>query len=271
MGTSQSKPSPSDTQQRQRADELSQLVLERVRALNLDTDRQSRQRSRNEHAVQSFDTKTGDEFVLIEKRGHDDDKAVSTCARVARTSSKVVSIGAVEQWERELLSDPKNRLALSALSSNAATSILSSRAALVHDTQTFNVRIPAEGAPVTNQRASGRCWLFASTNVFRIALMKRHDLKELELSQAYLFFWDKLEKANYFLESVLDTVKEPLDGRLLHALMASPVGDGGQWDMVANLVAKYGLVSFFFSGLSVVTSASFFCFIPPHHDDGSID
>ncbi len=96
---------------------------------------------------------------------------------------------------------------------------------------------------MTNQRSSGRCWLFASTNVFRIALMKKHNLKEFELSQAYLFFWDKLEKANYFLESVLDTVDEPLDGRLLQALMSSPVGDGGQWDMVANLVEKYGLVS----------------------------
>jgi len=73
--------------------------------------------------------------------------------------------------------------------------------------------------------------------------MKKHNLKEFELSQAYLFFWDKLEKANYFLESVLDVTREPLDGRLMQSLLASPVGDGGQWDMVANLVEKYGLVS----------------------------
>lgn len=73
--------------------------------------------------------------------------------------------------------------------------------------------------------------------------MKRYKLKEFELSQSYLFFWDKLEKANYFLEQVLDTTNEELDGRLVQALMHSPVGDGGQWDMVANLVEKYGLVS----------------------------
>ncbi|KAF1981348.1 peptidase C1B, bleomycin hydrolase [Aulographum hederae CBS 113979] len=72
--------------------------------------------------------------------------------------------------------------------------------------------------------------------------MKKYNLESFELSQAYLFFWDKLEKANYFLENVLDTVDEPLDGRLLQELMKSPVGDGGQWDMVANLVEKYGLV-----------------------------
>ena len=73
--------------------------------------------------------------------------------------------------------------------------------------------------------------------------MKKYNLKEFELSQAYLFFWDKLEKANYFLEQILDTVEEPLDGRLVQELLSSPVGDGGQWDMVANLVEKYGLVS----------------------------
>lgn len=71
--------------------------------------------------------------------------------------------------------------------------------------------------------------------------MQKYKLKEFELSQAYLFFWDKLEKANYFLESVLDTVDEPLDGRLISTLMASPVGDGGQFDMVKNLVLKYGV------------------------------
>ena len=72
--------------------------------------------------------------------------------------------------------------------------------------------------------------------------MKKYKLKEFELSQAYLFYWDKLEKANFFLEQILDTVEQPLDGRTVQTLLASPVGDGGQWDMVANLVQKYGLV-----------------------------
>lgn len=72
--------------------------------------------------------------------------------------------------------------------------------------------------------------------------MKRHNLDKFELSQAYLFFYDKLEKANYFLEQILDTVNEPLDTRLVRTLLGSPVSDGGQWDMVYNLVHKYGLV-----------------------------
>ena len=72
--------------------------------------------------------------------------------------------------------------------------------------------------------------------------MKRHNLSSFELSQAYLFFYDKLEKANFFLENILDTLDEELDSRLLKELMSSPVSDGGQWDMVYNLVKKYGLV-----------------------------
>ncbi|KAL8942935.1 MAG: hypothetical protein Q9211_001185 [Gyalolechia sp. 1 TL-2023] len=156
--------------------------------------------------------------------------------------SPTVSISETEQWEKELMEDPKNRLALSALSANNAMSILTQRSAVISDTQNFNIKIGLEGAPITNQKSSGRCWLFAATNVFRVAVMKRYNLKEFELSQAYLFYWDKLEKANYFLEQILDTAEEDLEGRLMQTLLASPVGDGGQWDMVANLVEKYGLV-----------------------------
>lgn len=72
--------------------------------------------------------------------------------------------------------------------------------------------------------------------------MKKYKLDSFQLSQAYLFYWDKMEKANYFLENILETTSEGIDSRLTQALLASPVGDGGQWDMVANLVEKYGLV-----------------------------
>ncbi|GAM89971.1 hypothetical protein ANO11243_080110 [Dothideomycetidae sp. 11243] len=153
-----------------------------------------------------------------------------------------VSVTDTEAWMRQLLQDPKQRLALSALSSNDPASILESPSVVLRDTQTFNTAIPHEGTPVTSQRSSGRCWIFAATNVFRVALMKKYNLDKLELSQSYLFFWDKVEKANYFLQNVLDTAKEPIQGRLVSSLLASPVNDGGQWDMLANLVAKYGLV-----------------------------
>lgn len=74
--------------------------------------------------------------------------------------------------------------------------------------------------------------------------MKHYTLEEFELSQAYLFYWDKLEKANYFLEQILDTTAEDLEDREIHTLLQIPVGDGGTWDMAANLVEKYGLVPY---------------------------
>ncbi|RMZ89538.1 hypothetical protein DV736_g3230, partial [Chaetothyriales sp. CBS 134916] len=158
------------------------------------------------------------------------------------TSDPALSVATATAWEKELLADAKNRLALSALLSNDVKSVVTQKIATLSDTQMFNIKIPFEGSPITNQRSSGRCWLFATTNVLRVALMKKHNLKTFELSQAYLFFWDKLEKSNWFLEQIIDTSSQPLNSRLVQELLSSPVSDGGQWDMAANLVAKYGLV-----------------------------
>ncbi|MCI2085488.1 MAG: C1 family peptidase [Olsenella sp.] len=93
-----------------------------------------------------------------------------------------------------------------------------------------------------NQERSGRCWMFASLNTMRYRVIKKYNLKTFELSQAYPLFWDKLEKSNWFLENILDTLDEPLDGRLVSFLLTDPIGDGGQWDMFRSLVKKYGVV-----------------------------
>jgi len=78
--------------------------------------------------------------------------------------------------------------------------------------------------------------------VLRAEAIKNLNVKEFELSQSYLMFWDKLEKSNYFLESVIATLDEPIDGRLFMFLLKDPLQDGGQWDMFINLVKKYGVV-----------------------------
>ena len=102
--------------------------------------------------------------------------------------------------------------------------------------------IDIEAGKLTNQKASGRCWMFAALNTMRVRVMKKYNLKNMELSQNYLLFYDKLEKCNYFLETVLDTLDEETSGRMIAWLMADPVSDGGQWDMLANLIRKYGVV-----------------------------
>lgn len=94
----------------------------------------------------------------------------------------------------------------------------------------------------TDQQRSGRCWMFASLNTMRYRIIKKYDLKTFELSQCYPLFWDKMEKSNWFFENILDTLDEPLTGRLMAFLLDAPIGDGGQWDMFKSLVRKYGVV-----------------------------
>lgn len=95
---------------------------------------------------------------------------------------------------------------------------------------------------VTAQKKSGRCWLFSSLNLLRSSARVKLGVKDFEFSQNYVFFWDKLERANWFLTDVIATADEPLDGRLLQFLLADVLGDGGQWDMAVSLYLKHGLV-----------------------------
>lgn len=92
-----------------------------------------------------------------------------------------------------------------------------------------------------DQKRSGRCWMFASLNTMRYRIMKKYQLKTFELSQSFPLFYDKLEKSNWFLENILDTLDEELSCRLLAYLLSDPIGDGGQWDMFKSLVRKYGV------------------------------
>ena len=133
-----------------------------------------------------------------------------------------------------------NLVAMNAVTANGLMASAVSRAAVENDVHEYSISL--EQGDITNQKQSGRCWMFAALNTMRYQVMKKCNLKTFELSQAYLFFWDKLEKSNYFLESILETVELPTSSRLVSYLLTSPVGDGGQWDMLCNLVKKYGVV-----------------------------
>jgi bleomycin hydrolase len=106
----------------------------------------------------------------------------------------------------------------------------------------FSHVIDPEGAPITNQKASGRCWLFATTNMLRRSVAEKLELKEFQLSQSYLFFYDKLEKCNYFLDKIIDTYQEEVGSRLVQTLLLDPTCDGGQFTMVQNLLEKVAVV-----------------------------
>lgn len=146
----------------------------------------------------------------------------------------------LDAWSRAYRESDVRRVATLALSKQDVMDACFSPAVNLNRKRKFSLEI--ETLPVTNQEHSGRCWLFAALNVLRERIAKRLNLKNFELSQSYAAFWDKFERANYFLESILETAALPTDDRTVSFLLATGVHDGGQWDMFANIVIKYGVV-----------------------------
>ena len=96
---------------------------------------------------------------------------------------------------------------------------------------------------ISDQKSSGRCWMFTGMNVLRAKAIAKHNLPfDFQFSQNYTFFWDQLEKANLFLQAIIDTREKPMSDKTVEWLFKNPIGDGGQFTGIANLVSKYGIV-----------------------------
>lgn len=104
----------------------------------------------------------------------------------------------------------------------------------------FKYRVKVSG--ITDQKSSGRCWMFTSMNVLRPSIMERYNLSEFDFSHNYLYFWDILEKSNLFLENIIATAKKPMDDREVVHYFGNPVNDGGVWNLYYNIADKYGVV-----------------------------
>ena len=151
-----------------------------------------------------------------------------------------IGAGLLQELKQSLTMDAQTRALLNAISNNNVNELALNREIVAAHSPVFNVRIDASG--ITNQKSTGRCWMFAGLNTLRPAVMKKYKLASFEFSETYLFFWDKLEKANLFLEMIIANREKDWDDRELQAWMASPVGDGGWWSYYVNLIEKYGLV-----------------------------
>ncbi|GGL49204.1 aminopeptidase C [Sporolactobacillus putidus] len=154
--------------------------------------------------------------------------------------TKEISASMVTKYSDKIQTKPKNKIVKDAIMKNGINAATLNNDSLVSMNPVFSEEI--ETGKVTDQKMSGRCWMFAALNTFRHKLNDMFNLKDFELSQNYTLFWDKFEKSNYFLESVIETADEPLDGRLVSWLMATPQQDGGQWDMLVAIIEKYGVV-----------------------------
>ena len=144
----------------------------------------------------------------------------------------------LKKQEKAFMADRANRVAMDAVTSVGVMESAKRPDAFRTDLHAYSVSLPQTG--ITNQKHSGRCWMFAALNTMRFRIVKKLNLKDFELSQTYTMFWDKLEKANYFLESILETLDEPTSGRLIQWLLMAPVQDGGPWDMLCSLIDNYG-------------------------------
>ena len=136
--------------------------------------------------------------------------------------------------------NPKFAAMENAISHNGLLTSLEKRNSAVENTPVFSLDLTKD--KVSDQKASGRCWMFAALNTFRHKMIAGFQLEDFELSQAHTFFWDKYEKSNWFLEQVLATADQELTSRKVKFLLDTPQQDGGQWDMVVALFEKYGVV-----------------------------
>lgn len=154
-------------------------------------------------------------------------------------NAREIKIETLEKLNESYKNDRLTKAMQNACSKTSINTISYVNKAKVGNYDQFSINIKT--MKVTNQKASGRCWIFAGCNVLREEIAKKCNIEQFELSQNFIAFYDKIEKINYVMESVLDLIDKPSDDRTLYTIMRMPVGDGGQWDMFVSLVKKYGV------------------------------
>ena len=155
--------------------------------------------------------------------------------------SEAISSEQLSKFHQLIEDDPKSRVLERAVSKNGILATSADFHSEVNMDPVFSIDL--DTGDVANQKQSGRCWMYAALNTMRHDLKNRFGVaKDFELSQSYTFFWDKLEKSNYFYENVIKTASLPTSDRKVSWLMTTPQQDGGQWDMITAIIRKYGVV-----------------------------
>ncbi len=158
----------------------------------------------------------------------------------AQTSTGGLSTDLIDRLRIDFENNGRNPAIYNALTANDISSLAINRDRLIQHNAIFNKEITT--GEITNQESSGRCWMFAASNMLRPKVMDKLKLGTFKMSTNFLFFWDKLEKSNAFLESMIELAARPLDDRDVDLLLEDPCGDGGWWSYVVDLIGKYGVV-----------------------------
>ncbi|KAJ2803154.1 bleomycin hydrolase [Coemansia guatemalensis] len=158
-------------------------------------------------------------------------------------SAKELDLALLDDIRDELEGDITCRLGSLTISKLPLEDALENKQLFIEHPPLFSNRIALEPS-INNQSKSYLCWNYAGLNMMRFKLMEQYNLAEFDFSKAYLFFYDKVEKANWFLENVLSTLDQSLDSRLVQCIFAKPVNDPAQWSMFVPLIEKYGMVPY---------------------------
>ena len=157
-----------------------------------------------------------------------------------QTSNASLTADRLDQLQAAFEDHPTARMMRNAVTQAGVDEVALDRDIISSTDHTFSHLL--DDWAVTNQKRSGRCWMFAGLNLFRPAAMKSMNLKSFEFSQNYTLFWDKFERSNYFLEAIIDTADRDVDDRTVAWLLERPLDDGGQWNMFVNVIQKHGVV-----------------------------
>ena len=168
--------------------------------------------------------------------------------------SHELTLQELAEFSANFNADPKNQVIARAAARSGVLEASYNERVAGRLTRVFSTELPTDN--VTNQKQSGRCWLFSTLNVLRHNFGAKHKAKNFTLSQSYNFFWDKLERANLFYEKVIETADKPLDDREVRSYFDFAGHDGGQWHMAISLVKKYGVVPSYVMPESFNTSAT---------------
>ena len=151
-----------------------------------------------------------------------------------------LTLDEIAKFQQDYQQNKQNKIAELAVVNNGVQKASFNGEGIRDLNRTFSIEIPTDN--VTDQKQSGRCWLFAALNVLRHKFAKQYHAKNFTFSQSSLFFWDRIERANIFFNHILETADKPVDDRTVHFYLQAPDTDGGQWHMAISLIRKYGLV-----------------------------
>ena len=159
---------------------------------------------------------------------------------IAQTKDGGISEDMLGRIRQGYQGTPEQKAVKNALASNSISALAINGENLAMIDTHFSHRVKTKG--ITNQKSSGRCWLFTGLNVLRAKMIDKYDLPGMEFSQNFNSFYDLLEKSNLFLQAIIDTKDLPLEDRKVDWLLKNAIGDGGQFTGVSNLIMKYGVV-----------------------------